>query len=139
MYGFKEKSKFYRDMANPEHAIADLALLKSRLPDSPDVQSASINPVRAHKEILWTLLDYFTADQIRQNRRLSEDPVVVGPEDPSGDETGQSAEGAPEAPVVEQPDVPVKEVDKKKVSKKKTSSKTSTGKTSAKKTSNTQR
>jgi len=162
MYGFREKNKHYQDMTNPEHANADLELLKKHLPNSQIVRTASNNPTRSHKEILWNLLDHCSAEDIRQNRRIlsaisetteTNVPVVTLDTDAEGSEaeviTGQQEENVQTETT--ETNVPVVTLDtdaegseavsKKKgtPSKKKPSSRPSTGKTSSTKTSKTQR
>lgn len=69
MYSFKEKKLHYNRLQNQSAALADLKLLRSINPDAPVLPAWERSPERFANKILYLLLDYATAEQIRKNRR----------------------------------------------------------------------
>ena len=69
MYSFKEKKLHYNRLQNQYAASADLKLLRSINPDAPVLPAWERSPERFANKILYLLLDYATAEQIRKNRR----------------------------------------------------------------------
>ena len=72
MYSTKEKMKLLRELYNPEHAEADLLLLREVSPQNDLLKSPIVCAARAAEKILYSLLDHATADRIRLNRRGAE-------------------------------------------------------------------
>lgn len=144
MYSFKEKNKFYYDLQNVDFAEADLRLLCVSNPSDQIIDRARRTPQRCHKEVLYQLLDFRTAEEIRLNRRArifspaEAAPVDVTPEPIIPEAVALAADvetvNADEASRTV-------ESDKKKVtsSKKKTNIPTSAGARSSKKTSSQRR
>lgn len=69
MYSFKEKKIHYNRLQNSSAATADLKLLLSINPDAPILPAWGRCPERFANKILYLLLDYATAEEIRKNRR----------------------------------------------------------------------
>jgi hypothetical protein len=69
MYSFKEKKIHYNRLQNSSAATADLKLLLSINPDAPILPAWGHCPERFANKILYLLLDYATAEEIRKNRR----------------------------------------------------------------------
>lgn len=76
MYGFKEKAKYFNELRNPAVAEADLNLLRAVAPAHPKLKMFARNPQRYADDILYTLLDLKSREEIRLNRRESEKNVV---------------------------------------------------------------
>lgn len=72
MYSIKEKMKLLRELHNPEHADADLRLLREVSPQNDLFRSPIVNAARSAEKILYTLLDQTTVEKIRLNRRAAE-------------------------------------------------------------------
>lgn len=86
-------------MQNPDFAEADIDLLRKVWPTHPLIPQARRNPVRYANEVLYTLLDKQTREEIRLNRRQYEqlnykendDPNTGGSDaNPDGDTTSPS-------------------------------------------------
>lgn len=69
MYGFKEKNKYLNELRNSAAAEADLKLLQAAAPAHPKLKMFGRNPQRYANDILYTLLDYKSKNEIRLNRR----------------------------------------------------------------------
>lgn len=95
MYSNKQKMKLLRELLNPEHAAADLCLLREVAPQSDLLKSPIVKAVRAAEKILYALLDHTTAERIRLNRRRPEEEVK--PETPNPDETTKATGDEPPA------------------------------------------
>lgn len=102
--------KLLRELLNPEHAGADLCLLREVAPQSDLLKSPLVKAARQAEKILYTLLDHTTAERIRLNRRRPE-------------EEEKKSEVVPEPLPVPEPALPN--------DKKKTNTRPSTGKTSS--------
>ena len=72
MYGFKEKNKYLNELRNPAVAEADLSLLRTASPAHPKLKMFARNPQRYANDILYTLLDFKSKNEIRLNRRECE-------------------------------------------------------------------
>lgn len=69
MYSTKEKLRILRELNNPAAVGADLALLRTVSPDDPRMVKFGLSPERHAEEILMSLLNHFTREQIVANRR----------------------------------------------------------------------
>lgn len=69
MYSTKETLRILRELNNPAAVGADLALLRTVCPDDPRMVKFGLSPERHAEEILMSLLDHFTREQIVANRR----------------------------------------------------------------------
>lgn len=69
MYGFKEKNKYLNELRNSAAAEADLQLLQAAAPAHPKLKMFARNPQRYANDILYTLLDVKSKNDIRRNRR----------------------------------------------------------------------
>jgi hypothetical protein len=69
MYGNKEKIKHLRALYAENHAEVDLELLKKHDPRNQNLILFEHSPKRNAEKILFTLLDFVTAEEIRNNRR----------------------------------------------------------------------
>lgn len=105
MYSIKEKMKLLRELHNPEHADADLRLLREVSPQNDLLRSPIVNVARSAERILYTLLDQTTAEKIRLNRRASEsenqpekDPKNENNEKQPDDTTGSKEPDTPKHP-----------------------------------------
>lgn len=88
MYSAKEKMKLLRELHNPEHAGADLRLLREVSPQNDLLRSPIVNAARSAEKILYSLLDQTTAERIRLNRRGIE--VEIKPEkEPNNEKSGE--------------------------------------------------
>ena len=69
MYSPRQKISHYRALQSIQHADKDLELLsaKVKLSDSK-LRVYKLSPVRYAKEILYSLLDVATVEQIKENR-----------------------------------------------------------------------
>lgn len=86
MYSVKEKMRLLRELHNPEHAGADLRLLREVSPLNDLLRSPIVNAARSAEKILYSLLDQTTAERIRLNRRGME--VEIKPEnEPNNEKT----------------------------------------------------
>ena len=74
-YSFKEKKKKLLALMNPSAAVHDLALLSEADPHNTQLTSFGLNPARFAEDILFSLLDFRTAEEIRLNRRQSLAPA----------------------------------------------------------------
>ena len=74
-YSFKEKKKKLLALMNPSAAVHDLALLSEADPHNTQLTSFGLNPARFAEDILFSLLDFKTAEEIRLNRRQSLAPA----------------------------------------------------------------
>ena len=72
MYGFKEKTKYFNELRNPAAAEADLSLLRASDPANLKLKMFARNPHRYANDILYTLLDIKSKNDIRLNRRECE-------------------------------------------------------------------
>lgn len=111
MYSIKQKMKLLRELLNPEHAEADLRLLREVSPQNDLLRSPIVNAARSAEKILYTLLDQTTAEKIRLNRRAAENKQQPENEQqnendkekqPADTDTGQPA--ASEQPQGDTPD-----------------------------------
>ncbi len=66
---FSEKKLAYQTMQSVEHVDADRALLQVKSPQSYALISGILDKVKAQREILWSLLDVATVEEIRENRK----------------------------------------------------------------------
>lgn len=69
MYGFKEKNKYFNELRNSAAAEADLSLLQLAAPAHPKLKMFARNSQRYANDILYTLLDFKSKNEIRLNRR----------------------------------------------------------------------
>lgn len=69
MYNPKEKNNHLRRLMAVEHAETDLQLLQKIDPQNSQLDSFAIAPQRNAEQILYTLLDFATAQEVRENRR----------------------------------------------------------------------
>lgn len=88
MYNFKEKKLHFNALRNPDAAIYDLELLRKGCPWLPQLRTYARDPKRYADEILYSLLDHTTRENIRAFRRQKLDELkavaeVPGSETPS--------------------------------------------------------
>ena len=69
MYSVKEKLRILREIHNPAAVQADLALFRTASPDDSRLVKFNLMPERHAEEILFSLLDRFTREEIIANRR----------------------------------------------------------------------
>ena len=69
MYSVKEKLRILREIHNPAAVQADLALFRTAFPDDSRLVKFNLMPERHAEEILFSLLDRFTREEIIANRR----------------------------------------------------------------------
>lgn len=141
MYNIKEKNKHLRTILAVIHAEKDLQLLEVLAPTHELLDTFTASPQRNAEQILYTLLDFATAEEIRENRR---DIELAGNTNHSVDtnkmvdtvvdSVEKIQELSPSAPKEPTPE-PKPKAEKKSPSKKKPSTPTSNGKTSKTKTS----
>lgn len=98
MYSIKEKLRILREINNPAAVEADLALLRTAIPDDPRLVKFDLSPRRHAEEITLALLDRFTREEIVANRRAhSKHPAESGkPAAESGNPEGKTAASSPE-------------------------------------------
>ncbi len=141
MYNIKEKNKHLRTLLAVTHANKDLQLLEQLSARNDQLETFRAAPDRNAEQILYTLLDFATAEEIRENRR---DIELAGNTNHSVDtnkmvdtvvdSVEKIQELSPSAPKEPTPE-PKPKAEKKSPSKKKPSTPTSNGKTSKTKTS----
>lgn len=143
MYNPKEKISHLRKLMAVEHAESDLQLLKEVDPQNSQIDSFAIATARNAEQILYTLLDFATAQQVRENRReinQEEDKESEEPKDPAVEQIHEfDPNTEPEKKNQPKPKPKAKEKKPKAVkkapSKSTKSTQTSSGKTSKTKTS----
>ncbi len=87
MYSVKEKLRILREIQNPAAVQADLALFRTASPDDSRLVKFNLMPERHAEEILFSLLDRFTREEIISNRRdYSKQPDNSDLEDMTADE-----------------------------------------------------
>ena len=98
MYSIKEKLRILREINNPAAVEADLALLRTAIPDDPRLVKFDLSPRRHAEEITLALLDRYTREEIVANRRAhSKHPAESGkPAAESGNPEGKTAASSPE-------------------------------------------
>lgn len=81
MYSFKEKKKHFNALLNPDAAKYDLELLIQKQPNLPIISTYSRNSKRYANDILYSLLDYSTREEIREFRRskMNTETMTVDP------------------------------------------------------------
>lgn len=77
MYNFKEKKLHFNALRNPDAAIYDLELLRKGCPWLPQLRTYARDPKRYADEILYSLLDHTTRENIRAFRRQKLDELKV--------------------------------------------------------------
>lgn len=75
MYNFKEKKLHFNALRNPDAAIYDLELLRKGCRWLPQLRTYARNPKRYADEILYSLLDHTTRENIRAFRRQKLDEL----------------------------------------------------------------
>lgn len=65
---YKEKKRAFNALKSPSMASFDLELLKKLCPEHPELSRFMLKPSRCADDILFFLLDFATAEEIRQNR-----------------------------------------------------------------------
>lgn len=65
---YKEKKRAFNALKSPAMASCDLDLLKKLCPEHPEIPRFMLKPSRCADDILFFLLDFATAEEIRQNR-----------------------------------------------------------------------
>ncbi len=90
MYGFKEKKKHFNALLNPDAAKYDLELLMQKQPNLPIISTYSRNSKRYANDILYSLLDYSTREEIREFRRSRMNAGATVAEPPAVDATAQA-------------------------------------------------
>lgn len=73
---YKEKKRAFNSLKSPAMASYDLDLLKKLCPDHPEIPRFLLKPSRCTDDILFSLLDFATAEEIRQNRTSRETALV---------------------------------------------------------------
>ena len=81
MYSFKEKKKHFNALLNPDAAKYDLELLIQKQPNLLIISTYSRNSKRYANDILYSLLDYSTREEIREFRRskMNTETMTVDP------------------------------------------------------------
>lgn len=88
MYNFKQKKLHFKALRNPDAAIYDLELLRKGCPWLPQLRTYARDPKRYADEILYSLLDHTTRENIRAFRRQKLDELKAADETPgTGGET----------------------------------------------------
>lgn len=88
MYNFKQKKLHFKALRNPDAAIYDLELLRKGCPWLPQLRTYARDPKRYADEILYSLLDHTTRENIRAFRRQKLDELKAVAEVPgTGRET----------------------------------------------------
>lgn len=84
MYSFKEKKIHFNALHNPDAAAYDLMLLRKECPMHPQLVTYARDPKRYADNILYSLLDYTTRENIRAFRRQMQEkeakPNVIAEE-----------------------------------------------------------
>ena len=88
MYNFKQKKLHFKALRNPDAAIYDLELLRKGCPWLPQLRTYARDPKRYADEILYSLLDHTTRENIRAFRRQKLDELKTVAEVPG---TGSEA------------------------------------------------
>lgn len=65
---YKEKKRAFNSLKSPAMASYDLELLKKLCPGHLEIPRFMLNPFRCSDDILFSLLDFATAEEIRLNR-----------------------------------------------------------------------
>ena len=83
MYNFKEKKLHFNALRNPDAAVYDLELLRQVRPWLPQLRTYARDPKRYASDILYSLLDLTTRENIRAFRRHKLDELKAASEVPS--------------------------------------------------------
>lgn len=75
IYSYKEKKHHFNALRNSGSASIDLELLLKLCPDHPDKRRFTLYSGKLGDEILLSLLDFATKEEIREFRRLKSDPT----------------------------------------------------------------
>lgn len=93
-YNFKEKKTHFIALRNPDAAVYDFELLRKKRPLLPQLKTYARDPKRYADDILYSLLDYTTRDEIRAFRRQMQEDKISGNKSTAGTVTG-TANSAP--------------------------------------------
>ena len=66
---FTEKKQAYQKMQDPAHLCCDRELLTKKSPDALVLKMGVVDQAKAQREILWTLLDVATVEEIKSYRK----------------------------------------------------------------------
>lgn len=105
MYSFKEKKRHFNALLNPDAAKYDLELLVQKQPNLPIIATYSRNPKRYSNDILYSLLDYSTREEVRKFRRSKMNTETIAVDPSTVDVTAQAA------PTVDSQTYPVQTVE----------------------------
>ena len=94
-YSYKEKKSHFNALRNADSASVDLELLLKLCPEHPDKRRFTLYAKKLGDEILLSLLDYATKEEIREFRRKKSEPVPQPVPEP---ELEQKPEPQPEVP-----------------------------------------
>lgn len=73
-YSYKEKKSHFNALRNADSASVDLELLLKLCPEHPDKRRFTLYAKKLGDEILLSLLDYATKEEIREFRRKKSEP-----------------------------------------------------------------
>lgn len=93
-YNFKEKKTHFTALRNPDAAVYDFELLRKKRPLLPQLKTYARDPKRYADDILYSLLDYTTRDEIRAFRRQMQEDKTSGNKSTADTATG-TANSAP--------------------------------------------
>mgnify|MGYP003289492255 CR=1 FL=1 len=91
---YKEKKRAFNALKSPSMASFDLELLKKLCPEHPELSRFMLKPSRCADDILFFLLDFATAEEIRQNRIHKEGAMGNTNVETRAEEAEQRAEEA---------------------------------------------
>jgi predicted ribosome quality control (RQC) complex YloA/Tae2 family protein len=74
-YSYKEKKSHFNALRNTDSASVDLELLLQLCPEHPDQRRFILYAKKLGDEILLSLLDFATKEEIREFRRKKSEPV----------------------------------------------------------------
>lgn len=74
-YSYKEKKSHFNALRNSDSASVDLELLLKLCPEHPDKRRFTLYTNKLSDEILLSLLDFATKEDIREFRRKKSEPV----------------------------------------------------------------
>ena len=92
MYSTKEKLRILREINNPAAVEADLSLLRTVVPDDPRMVKFDLSPQRHSEEILLSLLERFTREEVVANRRKHSKRTADEQDSSSSNEETDSSE-----------------------------------------------
>lgn len=105
-YSYKEKKSHFNALRNADSASVDLELLLKLCPEHPDKRRFTLYVKKLGDEILLSLLDFATKEEIREFRRKKSEPVPQPAPEPKLEQKPESQPEVPSPEPAPQPEFP---------------------------------